>query len=455
MRLHSRSKLSLELIGYQHDDFGKALEGLISGIKGDIALGYIDATTSSRSVPNVAKMERLIFNRLGLNVKLNINDPDNYISAIPSFFNFNTQMVYKNIRDRNIDSDNGRTFLDNAVNKGWVDTKKAKVGGFFSENVNYVYLNIYQLSTLSYSKATSKELVGLLLHELGHIFNSCEYANRLAATNLVMEDIAFSVSKKSSNLENYIYVKLKEVYPDVDEVLAAKIADANNNVILSMELSKAYTSIVTHISNDVLDPIGERLADRFAGRFGYGRELIGILARLEGLEFPSSKLMKLGFTVLNIVLIYYMVSIFISTVMLTLIALLTGNPIFIVTAIIYSLVTYLCNSLINITIGISGESEHDEIYTRIKQIRNDTVNGLKDSNLPKSIVKEQLETIYQLDEMLKLADSSIGNNPLVKRFFTFLSPTAKKLNSSKEYNNLMDGLANSDLFIQSAKLKNK
>ncbi len=443
MSVRDRRRLSLEVIDYQNDSFGKELELLTSEIMADIHAGDISTFTHAKNIPNVARMEQLIFKRLGIRFKMKVNVPWGLAASSKADINTSSQANYVDGRGELPPIKEQQKFIKELVGKGWVDTKKAKVGGFFSDAKNTIYLHFYEL-TVTY-KLTSKEIVGILLHEIGHVFSSYELSHRLAETNLILEDIATSVLGKKRNLNSYIYVNLQKVYPEVEKATAEKIAKADDNVILSLELAKVFSSIVVKDRKIALDPTSERLADRFSNRFGYGREMISGLHKLEEVGVIPSIVLRGISLLLDLVILRDMVSILLGF-MLSLTA----------SSLLVPVITGLYGALIIQLISLGSDErgmDYDDGVRRVKQVRNDIVNQLKDSKLPNDVIRDALSKIADLDVSIVNAGNGIVSLKYSKKFYKLLTLDASKVDSSREYNDLLDDLSNNELFVQAAKFK--
>lgn len=70
---------------------------------------------------------------------------------------------------------------------GSVNLHRAKLSGIFSEYTNPLYMNFGEL--MRHSNLDAAEITAVMLHEIGHGFNACYYADRTDRVNQVMRSI--------------------------------------------------------------------------------------------------------------------------------------------------------------------------------------------------------------------------------------------------------------------------
>lgn len=432
-------KISLELIDVQKDDFTKECEKILEKIR-DLIVIFRDDT--HEDIPKLNKeLEQLIFHRFGIKNIIVFNNPKAIAATIC------LQMTEKHVLSKNLKSSVDylkiqNDFLEYAKNKsGYVNLHEAKVYGIFSEYTNYIFLNYNLL--YNYFKFTSKEIISVLLHEIGHLFNYLEYSDRIDNVNQVLCDVSKHIYNTDTKTDLvYVYKELKSINNDVTEEDVDKLLNSNKIIMGLKWFELVGDTVKMQLDNTPINmTLNEVLADAFSARFGMGGHLMTAVYKLDhkGVSLTKNEMVKVSmFAIMGDLLV-------------------TASTIALVT--IFSLPGVICYFLWKLFFSIQVIKQHKvdnqdpraftypETKTRYRDIRDQTLVILKDKSLPKDFVKEILTTIDQMDEIILSVKSEDINifDKLVK-LVTFENKELKEEDLNKK-------LAFNELFISANKFK--
>lgn len=436
MRLYRETPIMVaETIAAQGAQFGGELERILGNILSYIDEKNITTAREAANCPAYDVLEKVIFNRLKLKVSLNTTSM--MIAACLPFYSNTNHVFLKEFFRGHLNIGDQQKVLKNAVGKrGFVDTKKAEVGGFFSEYTHPLYMNFVTL--FKELDMTVPEVTAVLLHELGHLFSACEYADRVDETNQVLQDIFKVVSGDSPKKVDYIYNELKKVSPDVEK---SEIDTYLNGpkLVAGPALFRIIHGVVQSQTQDGTynRTAFEQQADAFASRFGYGRQLILALEKLPGENSKTAESIRTVTVVVN-------TCVLIGMCMMGLGAL--------------HFYKYLLSAaswwFLYVMVRSSGEDRRDYTYDELRhrylRVRNDAVNQLKDQDLPKATVKMLLETIYTVDDFVKsIKDYRTPSEAIANYLFS----SSKKAIRSVTDQQLMESMGANDLFLRSAEFR--
>lgn len=423
-----------ERIESQFDGFGERLEGLVKLLIEEVVSGRISSAKAMRENPVLSEMEKVIFSRTRLKVEFIV---DEMLAAILPFY-ANTSHIFLadyfrgnvNIRDqtRLLKNFNGK--------KGSVNLEKAIVGGIFSEYVHPLYMNFYQL--VKQCEFTSAEIVACLLHELGHGFYACYYADRTDETNQVMADVAAHLLNKETGDVEYIYKELSKITPSLKKEAVDQMVNGSR-VVAGANWFKITVEVVrSQLVDDTYNQTAfEQRADNFASRFGYGKELVVALDKLHVFAPDKSNSIRLFVQIVSALS-------FIALASMVFALIATGS---VVTAFIFVVYKLLFLSLYREDMQ---DYTYDKLKVRYLRIRQDAVSQLKSPSLDKQHAKALLDTIYAIDDSIKLT-SDVKTLPQVVANIAFAN--ARRADQSITDQQLMEQLSANDLFVQAAEFR--
>lgn len=437
-RQKSILSISTEMIDIQSNDFGNSLEAIITKIYSKIDNGEITTYSQMKQSSELAELEKTIFDRTG--IKVNIHVDGMAAGILPLYSNKHSIFILDIFRGTNFKIHEQEKVLKKIVNKkGYIDLAKAKVSGIFSEYNHHLYLNIYVMKT-TYNISPA-ELTGIILHEIGHAFEMFEYSDRVSTVNQVLSNAAKEIfsDKKEKNLV-YIYRELQSINKSVTEEEIEKMVNGNR-VISGYYLFKAvfgsdFLNFKNQTKNEVYDRTSfEQLADNFAARFGYGRELISSLEKMHGAYDISKNNAIAAMTIL------------IETLFLLLctMAIVASGSIFFMMAGAFSLwIGLICSG------EATRDMTYDELQTRYKRIRNQYAEVLKYKEISKDELKYTIDNIKFMD---KIINETYINKGLFRSIANVIFSSNRKAVNSIEEQKVLEDLVHNDLFLKSAELK--
>lgn len=156
--------------------------------------------------------------------------------------------------------------------RGTVDRKHIKVTGVFSELefISGIGGEYFKTGT----KFSARMILAIMLHEFGHVFNYLILLSRTISTNYLLTEFVdrlFETEDETTRYELYSEYKSKgHVLEKKDEVVRSKSKEAAQTIIIRDQVR----DLQSEMGHDLYDRRGnEALADQFAVRMGYGKEL--------------------------------------------------------------------------------------------------------------------------------------------------------------------------------------
>lgn len=317
--------------------------------------------------------------------------------------------------------------LDSTVN-----LKTARVTGIFAKRECEIIFEPDPFKELDF---TTSEMTAILLHEIGHIFTMYEYANRLNKTNQALTFISRLLMDKEP-IEKLVYnfelIGDKLVNDDKAFNGLEKITDTT--VISTVIIDKIREHAKSELGFRDYDlTTSEYLADQFASRQGFGKDLATALHKIHILDerkevYPSN----------------YKTQEILGMIALCLMPVAFGIiPGFAASITIAALSTYY-----------SGHDMKDYTYdnarTRLLRIKEQAIEQLKVKKLNDKIAKQVLDDIKFIDKCLS---ETKGFESLWTKINTFFSKKNKNIIDMIQLQRDLEELSSNDLFIKSAKLK--
>lgn len=431
-------KFAAETISFQNSDFGKSIEKSIEVIFTTIK----DKPTTTRhdisKLDAVKDIESVIFARLGLKVKL-VTDTT-CIGAIMVFpVNRNHVLLNKLARDNYYikDQDILTKEISDTKTKGTVSLTDAKLGGAFSLYVHSLYLDM--LGNFE-GGLTAGEVTAVMLHELGHAFTYYELSDRLSSTNQILADLAVTTKSGADTSKRvYLFKELADKL-DTDESEWDDILQEPNRIIFGTKLFKKYIRSVGSLMHNHKydDTASESLADNFAAKFGYGRELLTGLDKhsrytperhnvtfyiLTSLDFLYSVVFRIGVIIAAIVMGAIPAAIFLT--------------------LIYFAILYFSGS---------GELDmtYDELKTRYIRIRQQSIERISKMSLPKDDLKNLVDGIHEMD---KIINDTKKFSFIFTKLSDFIFSSGRAAKEEIAFQGLLESLAHNDLFLKAAELQ--
>lgn len=437
-----RLRLATEAIDFQRkDSFGKELEKIFKEIKDfvlDSSLGYDNVRIELQKADYAERLSALVLARLGIKVKFIFNT--NRFASCLSFYLNKNHILLENIISDQFRIDEQEKILTISNNeKGWIDLKQAKVGGVFSKYEHRLYLNAAFMFMVRELNFNEKDATAIVLHELGHLFTNLEFSDRLERTNQVLASLANNLRTKSSK-EQRSYL-LKQLSKDLNDGELKNLENENNRLILGVTIFRRYVQFVkSQLPNDIYNHTSnEQLADNFTARFGYGKELILAMDKINTLVGEPEKIraMRVFNAVGSFIVLF-------STMGLSIASIFLG-------CFLAPLFTLL---LLAVVLNYAGEAnkefEYDDIKIRYKRIRQQYIEMISQLQLSKAELKDVIDNVEVMDKIIK---DTVVYRTLWDKIANVVFSKNRHAKADIELQQLIEDLTHNDLFLASAKLQ--
>lgn len=449
-----RQTVKMEMIDFQlKDKIGFELEEIIGKIESKIEKGFTDLEV--QKLPEVLELQNSIFKRFKLKVVINTVELD--AAIIPFFLGENSIFLKKFLRKQKLFAEQDEK-IETGFARGFVDETNVVLGGVFSEYPHTLYMNFSVLH--SYGLKT-KEVVAVLLHELGHAFYSCAYSSRMDRSNQILSGALRKGNSKDKNkFTEVVYKELKGTHQSIRKEAVENLT-SSNPAILCKGAYEILAEVVLQQQEDGKydDSSFEQMADNFSSRFGYGEYLVTSLEKLH----PGGLKNKYFYDAMSSAsLTLAIVYTFFNTLgqMLFWGEVLGGvGNIFIKVAGFFRLFE-LCAKFIWIIflgyflIKTSGEAgrnlTYDELEKRYNRIRAQIIEAIKNKEIPKKDAIALIESAEAIGLLIKEVEPYRG--PLDFMFNTF-NPRDRRAKNSIARQQAIEDLLTNDLFLTSMKLK--
>lgn len=425
--------ISVESIDFQSNSMGKEIELAIQSFK-DEKVKNKDANESEEK----RIIEAIISKHTSLKIKLDLETDAIACIYLPTIHR-NHLFIYQHFREYFEQKESTKIFdkIREVKEKHTVNLKTAKVTGIFSELETEVHLS---LNMLLGSGFTPAQITAILLHEVGHLFTLYEFVAREHYTNQVLAGVFKSVINKDSIKEReFVFEQAGIILGGNKDTLNELVNQNDTKVIAAVIYKKHIEYTKSELSTEIYDATScEQLADQFATRFGYGRELIEGLDLLNKI-FGSAEKSSSG----NFLACFVQIAGTTSYLLLTILGAIVGNP-----------VTVLAFGVLFLSVMFSsGASRNDYTYdilkTRYLRIREQLIQRLKDKTVTDAESKLTLENLSKIDSIIK--ETYEIKLPL-DRLFDYLFSKDKSVRASIDLQRDLESLAMNDFFIKSKEL---
>ena len=449
--LFAQAKLRMEEIAFQPEHkVGSLLEEQVKTIYEKIKDGWYDFEIEK--CDEVKAIEKIVFNEFGLRIQINASS-QNPAAIIPFHLNENAILMDDYFKGTGFLKE--QEFLKNKskTKSGWVDENKIKVGGIFSEYINTVFMNFNMLYEML--KRNVRRTVAVFLHEIGHGFYACAYTNRMDETNQIISAAMRKVVEAKENKVEVLYKEFKDKGMEIrketlqgltskDPIALGKTAfDLTNEVVYSQMTSSKYN-----------ETSFEQLADNFAARLGYGKELVEALENLTpfGVRFNYLFMMYVSamnsWNIVNNILncVFYFLNLTNKDRMFNIMEFFQVFKV--IRVLLYSVVML---AYMVYTSGEAGKDyTYDDLVKRYNRVRNQMIEMIKKKQLSKAQANNVIRSIEQIGELIKGCNAYRG--PLDFLFNTF-NPKDRRAKSSIERQQAIEDLMSNPLFVVALKAK--
>jgi len=428
-KLSIKDFYAIESIVHQFNStLGPDLEAEITKVRNSL---IIEKDTLEKSA-----LSKIVSEHTGLSIVF-FNRP-NLLGAgiyMPSLVNNHT--ISENYEVRN------PTFL-NILNEkkyfeGTINLQTVKVTGDYSKIKTYCEVGNLFLSNSS--MYTVKEVVAVLLHEIGHWFYYFVIIGKILKTNLLLNEGVKRLANATKVEQKVIILHSLEKEYDItfdDKQLLAN-QNLNETSYRVLLFNAAVEESKRELDLDIYDArTWEVLADQFCARFGYGRHLatrFDKLYRTQGArEYVSPK------------------TFFFLEVVGPLFGITAGSAFFAVATGLSTLGIGFFVILVMLIKHSPDIPEYDPLDKRILKLKQQVNDALKDTTLAKE-QKEKLLLDYKGIE--KVLDKMHENKTLIELMYGILTFSGSKTEAIIKFNHDIEALYNNDLFSAAAALSLK
>lgn len=420
--------VALEMIDFQDTTLFKALTAIYAEMK------ELDQKSMASSSQAVA-IEKTLFDMTGIKVEFTMDDNGAY--CLPPIVDKNNPLI-DNVMREWLTNASPLKMIEKAggIVRGKVDLVHSKVSGVFSEMNCILNMPTYWVAGKFMNGGFSAaELAAITLHELGHLFTGFEFLWHSVTTNQVLAGVAKGLDQSADQAEREMILMSAAKALNLNEAEMKKLAESGTNKAATILVLQEVTRFApSEIGTSIYDMNNwEQLADQFAARHGAQRDLFMALDKIHHLVGDISVRSTAKYVALEVVKVLLMF----GTIGLATVA----GPAAIIPFFIWTAM---------ILIDGPGSPLYDRPGVRLKRIRDQLVEQIKDRDLGKDVVVRLKEDLVACDKLLETVKDRFQLITLVFGFFN--SEFRDRLKQEKLQQELETLVAN-DLFVKSAELK--
>ena len=295
------------------------------------------------------------------------------------------------------------------VNGVSIDLDKAKVYGLGKKVISKVWVDFPSL--IGIYNLSYKEVMSVILHEVGHNFMSLIYIQKASGNSISHEEsLARWVGGDTRKLDIKIDGKK---YNLKDRKTQAVLLESVNTSI--RELKHTYSD-------------SEREADKFATAFGYGEALASSLAAMHNIDPERSLWFSTNSSAMNMLFSSFYLFVFIPLY----IAWLVSGLVIIDSIIIGSIF-----GLFSLMFGTSDSSKttYDNISDRLEKIKRNMIRSIREGLVPKEQLDLVLDAIGNLEANLKGLNIEVS---AFDAFYDYFNKTSNVTNLFKTLETLSE-----------------
>ena len=375
------------------------------------------------------RIDQCIYKHTGLSTNVKVwQGGDNAFVLVPSLARGNVlnRQSFNKFLDKNFNADK-ISFL-NLEKSGWINPAESRVGGAFSE-VNF-RMFVGEMFLLG-KTFTPEEAAAVILHEVGHAYTFIQFLADTIVVNTVLHRTYQELTSGGADK------KVKIILTKAADDMALKNREWLEAVEDTTDKDVAFKVLVTAVQIEPRNmdnkrffsmDTAEELADIFAARHGAGKAIVTMRSKFVSMPQQSYGIMAgIGFTILGLGLVF-----------------LAPEAIFI--SLFGALLTYAGASEASRAVDITSFKQE------AKKMRNQLVEKLKLSKLPKEEVAETIESIDLVDKIIQGYQGSGLDQATAVKFFDMFRRGKMEARASREYTDRLENLATNDLFIRAAQL---
>lgn len=442
------SLFSFEQIYFQNNDpFKDNLITLVQKIYTDIETGRLKSNTDILINSTYGKdLVKLIKDRFNLSMvmdeKLSLLLPaaiipfsSDYLLSAKGVNQFSSSFFSElfgsnNIlgRLRSIEKERGYIYKGINNRKGFVDFKSARVGGYLADVKHILIINFFKLKMDGLS---SEEVAAVITHEIGHAFDGLSAHYKMHTTNSAIMD---TLNQLNENKTEKAFYTFKRHFDGKDLEEAKLNKDSQVTDFYGPLAARYMKELNSTLHNGKYDEANyEAMADSFAVRMGFGKDIVGGLNKLylkQGISPSNSKQ-------------YFYMLLTIDIILLATCLVLSGVFGILVLALVFTLFSGTHNK----------DLTYDIPYDRFSRIRNGVISNLKDRTLPKEYVEELLTQLHYIDGVIGAAKGYKNYKGIFTYVADIVKPGAREAVAYIEIQQTIENSLNNNLFHKSAQLR--
>lgn len=309
---------------------------------------------------------------------------------------------------------------------GVIDRKNARVAGHFSKITAPLYLTT---AILKSEKFTAREIAGVMLHELGHLYTYFERIIDLVSINYAAWSAAERIMKTELDADRVVILTEFSNAVDAKLIEMETMAKMDGKEVIFTHL---VCETVKNRRNEEGDMVYsyrgyEFSSDQFAVRHGAGVDLAAALDKVYRSQFlnPSYISWPTHVAIQSIGFLYHvlMASTGFGGALFTAIVLLAARPM---------------------------NKTYDDPRQRMERIKREMVGELK-LKLSDERRRQLVSDIEAIDTMM----SGINDKAeWLEAIWKYLIPAGRSNQAKMEFQQSLERLANNNLFLQAARLEN-
>jgi len=433
-RFFDSLSISQEMISRQTDGFPEKFEAAITDCMTE--LFKTKASSLKKDNPALVNLTQLINTRFGINVLIVTNST--LAAAWPVYLNTSTTMLLpyeRGLEYERVMYEENRKHTRSAVT-GSVDFEHAKVSGGFSEVTCCLYINFSKCRRFW----SVKQIAGIMLHEIGHLFYSFAFSSRMNAVNMILDKLTKKKLDTGKVDLDLMFVELSKVNPDLkkedlEELTIQGKLIPGPRVLEILGISVHESNRKSAYNNNSF----EMLADHFAASFGYSEALGTALQHFTTKRYSPMWLLTVTADVIGVV--RTLLFLFIPWTIARLFAILIGFGLY--------------NKRASWFFGPpTSNSANTMLYDydpdRTIRLKNHLIEQLKDTDLSPKDTKIAIEQIRTLDNIAK---TQISGKTIVAKLYDAVDPLSRQATKDLAYQQLLEQLSANPLYVEAAKLR--
>jgi len=337
-----------------------------------------------------------------------------------------------------------------------IDLQRVKVYGYDTK-FTYIFMDKNMMEKNYY--LTSKEIAGILLHEMGHIFTFIYYSANIFRNSFDLIESLQLYSNGEIKRAKDILITSDDKNKKYDVLVKRRLEDLNlyikefGNFILGMQ------------GEDTLNRVAENEADEFAIKFGLGEALASALKKIlvdDALINTYKRAYNIAVYVYIIILVFMMLKALILALPLVIpVILLTGVISAPISISLLALKLMVVFGILNIVgklfgyMGMGGEEfKYETIKNRIERVKRNIIKMLRTYKLDKEVKDRLIKQIDGIESYLKVIKDKLLDTNIITLLGLSIMNYGLETNLDAIYDLIVDRLTNNDFHYLAEKAKN-